>query len=115
MVSSVDITKVGVRDKVVVDLKVGMDCPDDYEFQPRAHLDGNVLKITNEGYADEFASHELEDDALEAAMRDRFVELRIKFNVSGMHGTLNHANPNPRNGKGKKLANPSWKTTVPLL
>jgi len=115
MVSSMDITKIGVKDKVVIDLKVGMDSPNDYQFQPRAHLDGNMVRITNEGYADEFTSMELEDEALEVAERDRFVELRIKFEVKGMHGELNHANPNPRNGKGKKLANSSWKTVVPLL
>ncbi|HJL58946.1 MAG TPA: hypothetical protein QF621_01210 [Candidatus Thalassarchaeaceae archaeon] len=110
-----DITKIGVKDKVVIDLKVRMDSPNDYQFQPRAHLDGNMVRITNEGYADEFTSMELEDEALEVAERDRFVELRIKFEVKGMHGELNHANPNPRNGKGKKLANSSWKTVVPLL
>ncbi len=115
MVSSVDITKVGVRDKVVIDLRVGMENPDDHHFQPRVHLDGNIVRITNQGFADEFASHELDDEALEAAQRDRFVELRIKFEVGGMHGTLVNAHPNPRDGKGKKLANPSWKTIVPLL
>tara|TARA_B100001750_G_C15503168_1_gene598586 strand:- start:451 stop:798 length:348 start_codon:yes stop_codon:yes gene_type:complete len=115
MVSSMDITKIGVKDKVVIDVKVWMDNPDDYEFQPRVHLDGNMIRITNEGYADEFASVELDDEALEAAERDRFVELRIKFEVNGMHGLLNHMNPNPKDGKGKKLATPNWKTVVPLL
>ena len=58
---------------------------------------------------------ELDDDALEVAERDRSVELRIKFIVLGMHGTLNHINPLPSDGKGKKLAKSSWKTVVPLL
>ena len=54
MVSSIDITKVGVRGGLVIDLVVEMDNPNDYQFQPRVHLDGNVVRITNEGYADEF-------------------------------------------------------------
>ena len=115
MVTSMEITKVGVRDRVTIDLKVGMENPDDHEFQPRAHLDGNIVRITNEGRAGAFTSVELDDDVLNACERDRFVELRVKFEVGGMHGVLNHANPNPRDGKGKKLANPSWKTVVPLL
>ncbi|MBS71993.1 MAG: hypothetical protein CMO20_03445 [Thermoplasmata archaeon] len=115
MVSSIDITKVGVRGGLVIDLVVEMDNPNDYQFQPRVHLDGNVVRITNEGYADEFSNIELDDDALEVAERDRSVELRIKFIVLGMHGTLNHINPLPSDGKGKKLAKSSWKTVVPLL
>lgn len=115
MVSSIDITKVGVRGGLVIDLVVGMDNPNDYQFQPRVHLDGNIVRITNEGYADEFSNIELDDDALEVAERDRSVELRIKFIVIGMHGTLNHINPIPSDGKGKKLAKSSWKTVVPLL
>ena len=115
MVAAMDITKIGVRDRVVIDLKVGMENSTDHQFKPRVHLDGNTVRITNEGYADIFASMELDDDALAAAQRDRFVELRIKFDVGGMHGVLTHADPNPRDGKGKKLANASWKTVVPLL
>jgi hypothetical protein len=83
MVSSMDITKIGVRDRVVIDLKVEMDGPDDHQFQPRVHLDGNMVRITNEGYSEEFVSAELDDDVLVAAQRDRFVELRVKFSVAG--------------------------------
>lgn len=115
MVSSMDITKIGVRDRVVIDLKVEMDGPDDHQFQPRVHLDGNMVRITNEGYSKEFVSAELDDDVLVAAQRDRFVELRVKFSVAGMHGVLNHMHPYPKDGKGKKLANANWKTVVPLL
>ena len=47
--------------------------------------------------------------------RDRMLELRVKFNVDGMHGVLLHKTPNPRDGpKSKKLAQPSWKTILPL-
>ena len=110
-----DITKISLKDKVTIELKVWMDNPDDYQFQPRVHLDGNMIRITNEGYADEFANIELDDEILEAANRDRFAELRIKCEVIGMHGQLNNMNPNPKEGKGKKLATPNWKTVVPLL
>ena len=115
MVSAMDITKIGLRDRVVIDLKVQMDNPDDYEFQPRVHLDGNIVRITNEGFSEEFVSAELDDDVLVVAQRDRFVELRIKFAVTGMHGVLNQMHPYPKDGKGKKLANSNWKTVVPLL
>jgi hypothetical protein len=47
--------------------------------------------------------------------RDRMLELRVKFNVDGMHGVLLHKTPEPRDGpKSKKLAQPSWKTILPL-
>ena len=114
MVSSIDITKLTVRDRVVVDLEVWMQDPDDHDFQPRAHLDGSTLHITNEGYADQYATEELDDDLMEACERDRFVELRIKFAVEGMHGILTESHPIPRDGKAKKLAEPRWKTIVPL-
>jgi hypothetical protein len=43
------------------------------------------------------------------------VELRVKFNVQGMHGVLTQRTLNPRTGpKSKKLAEPSWKTILPL-
>ena len=47
--------------------------------------------------------------------RDRRVELRVKFQVEGMHGKLLLSNPIPADGKGKKLAEPRWKTIVPIL
>jgi hypothetical protein len=47
--------------------------------------------------------------------RDRMLELRVKFNVDGMHGVLLHKTPQTRDGpKSKKLAQPSWKTILPL-
>ncbi len=45
MVASIDITKMTVRGRVVVDLEVRMQDPDDHDFQPRAHLDGSTLII----------------------------------------------------------------------
>ena len=71
MVSSIDITKVGVRGGLVIDLVVEMDNPNDYQFQPRVHLDGNVVRITNEGYADEFSNIELDDVPVPRLARTR--------------------------------------------
>ena len=49
------------------------------------------------------------------AERDRLIELRVKFGVTGMHGVLTHKNPNPRTGpNAKKLAESRWKTLLPL-
>ena len=115
MVATMEITKVTARDRVVIDLAVWMDDPTDHDFQPRVHLDGSSLTVTNEGYADTFASEEIDDDTGEACERDRRVELRVKFQVEGMHGKLLLPNPIPADGKGKKLAEPRWKTIVPIL
>ena len=52
----------------------------------------------------------LDDEQLEAAQRDRQVELRVKFNVHGMHGRLKHIHPIIADGKAKKLATANWKS-----
>jgi|TARA_B100001250_G_C19698940_1_gene743908 hypothetical protein len=122
MVTSIDIKKVSSRDKVVVDLDVWMDNPNDYDFSPRVSLVDNILSIyvdlDGDGKMSEqeiLASAELDDEALQLAERDRVVEARVKFNVHGMHGTLTHKTPNPRTGpNAKKLAEPRWKVMLPL-
>jgi len=118
MVTSVDIKKVSVRDRVVVDLEVWMDNPDDYDFSPRVSLVDNLLSLLVEVESNDFevlASAELDDEALQLAERDRLVEARIKFCVHGMHGTLTHKTPQPRSGpNSKKLAEPRWKIMLPL-
>jgi hypothetical protein len=43
--------------------------------------------------------------------RDRVSELRVKFQVHGMHGQLATINPIIADGKAKKLATANWKTT----
>ena len=119
MVTSVHIKKVSVRDRVVVDLEVWMDNPDDYDFSPRVSLVDNLLSVSVEVESNDFevlASAELDDEALQLAERDRLVEARIKFGVHGMHGTLTHKTPQPRSGpNSKKLAEPRWKIMLPLL
>ena len=57
------------------------------------------------------ASVELSDEELEVLQRDRVAELRVKFNVHGMHGKLAIINPIIADGKAKKLATANWKTT----
>ena len=118
MVTSVHIKKVSVRDRVVVDLEVWMDNPDDYDFSPRVSLVDNLLSVSVEVESNDFevlASAELDDEALQMAERDRLVEARIKFSVHGMHGTLTHRTPQPRSGpNSKKLAEPRWKIMLPL-
>lgn len=115
MVKSMEITKVSIRDRLIADVKVLMSDPTDYDFSPRAEIDGNVLCIKNNGVEDNATSFELDEEMMQIAERDRMVELRIKFNVEGMHGTLIHKTANPRDGpKSKKLAQPSWKTVLPL-
>ena len=118
MVTSVHIKKVSVRDRVVVDLEVWMDNPDDYDFSPRVSLVDNLLSVSVEVESNDFevlASAELDDEALQLAERDRLVEARIKFSVHGMHGTLTHRTPQPRSGpNSKKLAEPRWKIMLPL-
>ena len=60
-------------------------------------------------------SIDLDDEQMNVAERDRMVELRVKFSVDGMHGVLTHKTRNVRTGpNAKKLAEPRWKTVLPL-
>ena len=51
---------------------------------------------------------------LEIAERDRFLDLKVKFEVMGIHGNLKMVNPIVALGKAKKLPMSSWKTTLPI-
>jgi len=115
MVKEMEITKVSIRERLIADLKVVMSNPRDYDFSPRAEINGATLLIRNNDDEASTTSFELDSEMMETAERDRMVELRVKFNVEGMHGVLLHKTPNPRDGpKSKKLAQPSWKTVLPL-
>ena len=48
MVKSLEITKVSIRDRLVVDAKVSMKDPQDYDFSPRASISGTTLSLVNE-------------------------------------------------------------------
>lgn len=114
MAKSFEITKVSIRERLVVDAKVGMMHPQDYDFSPRASLSGTTLSIVNES-GEPSSTFELDEEQVITAERDRMIELRVKFNVKGMHGVLTHRTPQPMTGpKSKKLAEPSWKTILPL-
>ena len=115
MVKVMEITKVSIRDRLIADLKVIMQDPRDYDFSPRAEINGTTLFIKNDDDEASSTSFELDSEMMQTAERDRMVELRVKFNVEGMHGVLLHKTPEPRDGpKSKKLAQPSWKTILPL-
>lgn len=115
MVKEMEITKVSIRDRLIADLKVIMQNPRDYDFTPRAEINGTTLLIKNNDDEDSTTSFELDSEMMQTVERDRMLELRVKFNVEGMHGVLLHKTPNPRDGpKSKKLAQPSWKTILPL-
>ncbi|HJM24648.1 MAG TPA: hypothetical protein QF821_03280 [Candidatus Thalassarchaeaceae archaeon] len=114
MAKSFEITKVSIRDRLVIDAKVSMNDPQDFDFSPRASLSGSTLSLTNES-GEPSSTFELDTEQVTTAERDRMVVLRVKFNVQGMHGVLTHKTLNPRLGpKSKKLAEPSWKTILPL-
>ena len=114
MVRSIEIKKASVRDRLIIDVDVFMNEPKDFDFSPRASMEGNSLSITNAG-ADAGGSIDLDEDQMNAAERDRMVELRVKFSVDGMHGVLTHKTKNVRDGpNAKKLAEPRWKTVLPL-
>jgi len=114
MVDSINIKRVGIRDYLSIDLEVWMNGPDDMDFRPRAHIRGNKFSISSISSGKEMASIELDDEQMEAAERERQVELRVKFGVHGMHGRLVHIHPIIADGKAKKLANANWKTVQPI-
>ena len=114
MVDSIVIKRVNIRDLLSIDLEAWMNNPDDMDFAPRTHINGNTFSVSSSSTGEEMASIELDDEQMEAAERDRQVELRIKFGVHGMHGRLSRIHPIIADGKAKKLANADWKTVQPI-
>ena len=114
MVDSIEIKRVNIRDLLSIDIEVWMNNPDDMDFRPRTHVQGNRFSVSSASTGKEMASIELDDEQLEAAERDRQVELRVKFGVHGMHGRLSHIHPIIADGKAKKLANANLKTVQPI-
>ena len=89
--------------------------PKDYDFSPRADIEGSTLSLRNEGDEGAVTSIELNSEQMNTAERDRMLELRVKFAVEGMHGVLTHKTKNTRIApNAKKLAEPRWKTVLPL-
>ena len=114
MVDSIAIKRVGIRDYLSVDIEAWMNNPDDMDFIPRTHINGNTFSISSASTGKEMASVVLDGEQMGAAERDRQVELRVKFGVHGMHGRLNRIHPIIADGKAKKLANANWKTVQPI-
>jgi hypothetical protein len=115
MVGTIEISRVNIRDSLSVDLSVWMDDPDDWQFQPTLSVAGNTFSVSIKGNSAILAAIELDDEQLEAVQRDRTAELRIKFQVHGMHGRLKDIHPIIADGKAKKLATANWKTQQPVI
>ncbi|MFZ9048376.1 MAG: hypothetical protein ACO20Y_06250 [Poseidonia sp.] len=114
MVDTVEIGRVTLRDTVSVDLSVWMNDPDDWDFRPALRYSGSTLTVACAIKGDVLATVDLDDEQDEALHRDRVAELRVKFQVHGMHGRLNDIHPIIADGKAKKLATANWKTTQPV-
>ena len=114
MVDSIEINRVNIRDLLSIDLNVMMNNPDDMDFMPRVHMNGRNFSITSATTGAKMCEIELDDEQNEAAQRDRQVELRVKFQVKGMHGRLNKIHPIIADGKAKKLATANWKSIQPI-
>lgn len=114
MVDTIEISRVNIRDSLSVDLSVWMNNPDDWQFQPTLSVAGNTFAVSIKGDSAALATIELDDEQLEAVQRDRTAELRIKFQVHGMHGRLKDIQPIIADGKAKKLATANWKTQQPV-
>ena len=115
MVKTIKIKKVSIREKLVVDVDVLMKDPRDYDFSPRASMEGSTISLFNEGGEAPPASIELDSEQMQIAERDRALDLRVKFAVEGMHGILTHKTRQVMTGpNSKKLAEPRWKTILPI-
>ena len=114
MVESLQINKVQVKEKLIVDSLAKMANTEDFDFSPRATVNGSNLIISSATNGEELGRINLEEDMLEVAKRDHFLDLKVKFEVKGIHGNLKTINPILATGKGKKLPLSSWKTTIPI-
>ena len=83
----------------------------DWDFRPLLSYAGTTLTITCANKGVVLATAELDEEQDEALQRDRLAELRVKFQVHGMHGRLKDIHPIIADGKAKKLATANWKTT----
>lgn len=114
MVGQVEVSRVGIRDGLSVDLTVQMDHPRDYDFRPSLHFQDTTLIVKSQSDGSVMAEVTLDQEQINAIMADRSATLRVKFSVTGMHGRLNIVHPIIADGKAKKLANANWKTTLPV-
>ena len=111
MVDSIEISRVNIRDSLSLDVSVWMNDPNDMDFRPALSVSGSTFTISSLTNGVSLASIELDEDQMEAVVRDQAAELRVKFQVRGMHGELKTIHPIIADGKAKKLATANWKTT----
>ena len=114
MVGEVEVSRVGIRDGLSVDLTVQMEDPRDYDFRPSLHFEHTTLTVKSQTDGSVLAEVPLDQEQIDAMMADRSATLRVKVSVTGMHGRLNIIHPIIADGKAKKLANANWKTTLPV-
>ena len=87
MVDTVEISKVNIKDSLVVDVSVWMNHPDDWEFRPSLSLSDNQFTISDISSGKHLASVELSDEQVETLQRDRVAELKV---------CLLYTSPSPR-------------------
>lgn len=114
MVESVEISRVNIRDTLSIDLSVWMNHPDDMDFRPSLSCKNKMFTISSITSGKALASVELDDEQMQALEASLTAELRVKFQVHGMHGRLNKIAPIIADGKAKKLATANWKTVQPV-
>ena len=114
MVESVEISRVNIRETLSVDLSVWMNHPDDMDFRPSLSCKNKMFTISSISSGKALASVELDDEQMQALEASLTAELRVKFQVHGMHGRLNKIAPIIADGKAKKLATANWKTVQPV-
>ena len=114
MVESVEISRVNIRDTLSLDLSVWMNHPDDMDFRPSLSCKDKTITISSISSGESLASVELDDEQMQALEASLTAELRVKFQVHGMHGRLNKIAPIIADGKAKKLATANWKTVQPV-
>ena len=114
MVESVEISRVNIRGTLSVDLSVWMNHPDDMDFRPSLSCKNKMFTISSISSGKALASVELDDEQMQALEASLTAELRVKFQVHGMHGRLNKIAPIIADGKAKKLATANWKTVQPV-
>lgn len=114
MVESVEISRVNIRDTLSIDSSVWMNHPDDMDFRPSLSCKNKMFTISSITSGKALASVELDDEQMQALEASLTAELRVKFQVHGMHGRLNKIAPIIADGKAKKLATANWKTVQPV-
>ena len=70
MVDTVEISRVNIRDSLSLDVSVWMHHPDDMDFRPSLSVAGNTFKISSISDGSTLATIDLDDDQMEAVVRD---------------------------------------------